>query len=597
MKVYERNVVGAPVRVLVVESEDDAGQFRAWIDERASGHVAIDTETTGLNDRVSGWELRLVQFGDPYTGWVLPGGRRSDIQYALSRCVMPVFHNRPFDASALTRAGFEHHAWSGGRDTQILAHLVDSRSSRDGGVGHGLKALADHYIQPGLSDDQVELKSWARSNKVTVSEMFATCPIELLEAYAGMDVVLTSWLFPMLLREVADIGCAGLEEFELEVQRVCAGMEDTGFKVDLEYAEALDVHLRGESDRAAAALGELGVDNPNSTAQVAQALIDDGVVWAAKTASGKPSVDSDTLAAMSHPIAKLVTDYRGAAKLRKSYVEAVSARHSGGRVHASIRALQARTGRMSVSAPPLQQLPSGDALIRRMFVPDDGMVLCAVDYSQIELRVLAALAGEKNMIEAIQAGVDLHTNAAEAMHVDRRIAKMANFLTVYGGGSRQLALQAGISEGEARAALGSFGRAFPGIKRYGKSLQSDAYLSGEFAVRTMSNRRLVLDRDRQYAATNYVVQSSSRDVLAEAMLRIDESPLGGSLLLPVHDELLFQVPEGSEVEAVRAMVSLMETEIDTESKLGIVPLAADGDVYGASWGHGYDTPDVLKEWF
>ena len=213
MKVHERNVVGAPVRVLVVESEDDAGQFRAWIDERASGPVAIDTETTGLNDRVSGWELRLVQFGDPYTGWVLPAGRRSDIQYALSRCAVPVFHNRPFDASALTRAGFEHHAWSGGRDTQILAHLVDSRSSRDGGVGHGLKALADHYIQPGLSDDQVELKSWARSNKVTVSEMFATCPIELLEAYAGMDVVLTSWLFPMLLREVADIGCAGLEEF------------------------------------------------------------------------------------------------------------------------------------------------------------------------------------------------------------------------------------------------------------------------------------------------------------------------------------------------------------------------------------------------
>ena len=81
------------------------------------------------------------------------------------------------------------------------------------------------------------------------------------------------------------------------------------------------------------------------------------------------------------------------------------------------------------------------------------------------------------------------------------------------------------------------------------------------------------------------------------MLRIDESPLGGSLLLPVHDELLFQVPEGSEDDAVRAMVSLMETEIDTKSKLGVVPLAADGDVYGVSWGHGYDTPDVLKERF
>ena len=596
MRLYERNILGSTAWVKVVESDADAASFREWIDTNGCGPVAVDTETTGLDDRAAGWRLRLVQFGDMRTGWVIPAERKADVQYGLSRCVMPIFHNRPFDASALTRAGFSHHAWDGGRDTHILAHLVDSRSARDGGVGHGLKALADHYIYPGLSDDQAEIKAWARANKVSVGRMFAEAPQEVLEAYAGMDVVLTSWLFGILLGKVRHIGCSKLEAFELEVQRVCAEMVDTGFKVDLEYAEALDAHLRAEGDRAAERLAGFGVDNPNSPAQVAAALEAAGVVWSDRTAAGKRSVDSEALAKMVHPIAALMVEYRTASKLRKSYVEAVLGSHANGRVHASIRALQARTGRMSVSNPPLQQLPSDDALIRRMFIPDDGYVLCAVDYSQIELRVLAALANEPKMIEAIQCGVDLHINAAAKMGVDRRIAKMTNFLTVYGGGASKLEVAANIGAGEAKAAINGFNRAFPRIKRYGEGLQRAAYSSGDFSVSTMSNRRLVLDRDRMYAATNYVVQSSARDVLAEAMLRIDESYLGGTLLLPVHDELLFQVPEGEEIKAVDDMVGLMETDIES-TMYGIVPLAADGSVYGASWGHGYPTPNVLAGWF
>lgn len=596
MRLYERNILGSAAWVKVVESDADAVSFRAWVDAHGRKPVAVDTETTGLDDRAEGWRLRMVQFGDTCTGWVIPAERKADVQYALDRCVLPIFHNRPFDASALTRAGFTHHAWDGGRDTHILAHLVDSRSARDGGVGHGLKALADHYIYPGLSDDQTALKDWAKANKMPVGRVFAEAPQEVLEAYAGMDVLLTARLFPILLGEVCDLGCADLEMFELQVQRVCAAMVDTGFKVDLEYAEALDAHLEAEGGRAAGRLAGYGVDNPNSPAQVVTALEAAGVVWADRTAAGKRSVDSAALAKIAHPIAALMVEYRTASKLRKSYVEAVLTSHSGGRVHASIRALQARTGRMSVSSPPLQQLPSNDALIRRMFIPDDGYVLCAADYSQIELRVLAALADEPKMIEAIQSGVDLHTNAADKMRVDRRIAKMTNFLTVYGGGAAKLEVSAGIGAGQARAAVNGFNRAFPRIKRYGEGLQRAAYNSGDFSVTTMSNRRLVLDRDRMYAATNYVVQSSARDVLAEAMLRIDESYLGGTLLLPVHDELLFQVPKGEETKAVADMVELMETTIG--SKLyGTVPLAADGSVYGSSWGHGYPAPSALAGWF
>ena len=583
MRLHDRNILGESVTVYVVEDAADVAVFTDWVDDVRAGWVGVDTETSGLDSWAEGWALRLVQFATPNMAFVLdPVLHREAVQSALLAFGHTVFHNRPFDAAALTRGGFEHLAWDGGIDTQVLAHIVDSRSSRDGAVGHGLKALADAMIQPGLSDDQVELKAWARSNKVSVGVMFATAPTELFEAYAGMDAILTVRLAMLLAVQVDAVGCTHLIDFELELQRVGAEVQETGFKIDQAYAGWLGDHLKGQAQDATMRLRMLGVDNPNSNTQVADALLAAGVVWSGVTASGKPSVASDVLDAVEHPVADLVKAYRSANKLRKSYVvRALEAAAVDGRCHADIRMLQARTARMSVSNPPLQQLPASDAMIRRMFVADDGFVICAVDYSQIELRVLAALAGEASMIAAIAAGVDLHTNAAESMGVSRKVAKMANFLTVYGGGPSALSKQAGISMGEAKAALGSFGRAFPAIAKFGDRLQAGAKYGAEPVV-TASGRRLMLDRGRLYSATNYVVQSTARDVLAEAMLRVDEDELlGGCILMPVHDELIFQAPEADADLWVSRMVGLMETDFQG------VHLAADGEVYGKSWGHGY----------
>lgn len=583
MRVHDRDILGVLVSVYVVETAADAAVFADWVRDVGAGWVGVDTETSGLDSWADGWELRLVQFATPNVAFVLdPVKFRDEVQVALLSMPRTVFHNRPFDAAALTRGGFEHLAWDGGIDTQVLAHIADSRSSRDGAVGHGLKALADAMIQPGLSDDQVELKAWARANKVSVATMFATAPTELFEAYAGMDAILTVRLAKLLADKVEAIGCGHLVEFEIELQRVGADIQETGFKIDRAYAEWLGDHLESQAVDATTKLRMLGVDNPNSNSQVAGALIEAGVVWDGVTASGKPSVASDVLDSVDHPVADLVKAYRSANKLRKSYVvRALEASAVDGRCHADIRMLQARTARMSVSNPPLQQLPASDAMIRRMFVADPGMAICAVDYSQIELRVLAALSGEESMIAAIADGVDLHTNAAVSMGVSRKVAKMANFLTVYGGGAGQLSKAAGISMGEATAALGAFGRAFPAIAKYGDRLQLEAKYGADPVV-TASGRRLMLDRGRLYSATNYVVQSSARDVLAEAMLMVDEDRvLSGCLLMPVHDELIFQAPIDEAEAWVDRMVDLMECDFKG------VHLAAEGEIYGASWGHGY----------
>jgi DNA polymerase-1 len=583
MRVHDRDILGVLVSVYVVETAADAAVFADWVRDVGAGWVGVDTETSGLDSWADGWELRLVQFATPNVAFVLdPVKFRDDVQVALLSMPRTVFHNRPFDAAALTRGGFEHLAWDGGIDTQVLAHIADSRSSRDGAVGHGLKALADAMIQPGLSDDQVELKAWARANKVSVATMFATAPTELFEAYAGMDAILTVRLAKLLADKVEAIGCGHLVEFEIELQRVGADIQETGFKIDRAYAEWLGDHLESQAVAATTKLRMLGVDNPNSNNQIAGALIEAGVVWDGVTASGKPSVASDVLDSVDHPVADLVKAYRSANKLRKSYVvRALEASAVDGRCHADIRMLQARTARMSVSNPPLQQLPASDAMIRRMFVADPGMAICAVDYSQIELRVLAALSGEESMIAAIADGVDLHTNAAVSMGVSRKVAKMANFLTVYGGGAGQLSKAAGISMGEATAALGAFGRAFPAVAKYGDRLQLEAKYGADPVV-TASGRRLMLDRGRLYSATNYVVQSSARDVLAEAMLMVDEDRvLSGCLLMPVHDELIFQAPIDEAEAWVDRMVDLMQCDFKG------VHLAAEGEIYGASWGHGY----------
>lgn len=167
----------------------------------------------------------------------------------------------------------------------------------------------------------------------------------------------------------------------------------------------------------------------------------------------------------------------------------------------------------------------------------------------------------------------------------RKIAKAVGFGKVYGGGAATIQRQTGAPMESVREALAGYDRTFPGIKRFAKRLQSRAEY-GKKEVVTVSGRHLPLDRDRLYAATNYVVQSTSRDLLAQAIVDVFDAGLGDHLLLPVHDELIAQAPAAEAEDVIREIGRLMETP----DFLG-VPILSDPEVYGPSWGHGYGAPD------
>ena len=607
MKTYTGSILTARTAVNVVETSADRVDFLEWCKRHDSQFVgmggrwvAIDTETTGL-DIYGSDRLRMVQFGDKRTAWVLPlegpyVQNRGAISYALDMLPRQLAHNRPFDAAALSQAGFSHRLWEG-RDTMIMAHLLDSRGKEDGGIGHGLKALAAHYIQPDLTDSDEALKAWAKTSKVKLEDRFREAPIRLpeLEHYAGMDCLLTAGLNSIFEEMLTEAGLMALLQFESAVQLACHDMADRGLLLDVEYAEALQEHFLDEEDIIRQKLDAHGIENPNAPTQIKDALLRGGAKLTVKTPSGDLSVSRDALDGVDHPVAQLVQDFRHATKYRVSYVDrCLEMRDKADRIHPGIRSLQARTARMSVSNPPLQQLPTDDALIRRMFIADPGHVVCSADYSQVELRVLAALSKEQKMLDAIANGVDLHTNTASLVGIDRKLAKMTNFLIVYGGGAQKLSTGAHIDLGEAKKAINGFHRAFPSIKRYGNRLQERSG-HGERPVVTPAGRKLKLDRDRTYAAVNYVVQSTARDVLAEAMLEVYENDeLRPLMMLPVHDELVFQAPAEDAQRVADSVASTMSRDFMT------VHLEAEGEVYGPSWGHGYKTdnlPEAVERFF
>lgn len=324
-----------------------------------------------------------------------------------------------------------------------------------------------------------------------------------------------------------------------------------------------------------------------------EALLALGAELPEKTSTGAPKVDKAVLAALAEgdgPVAQLAVALqkaKQAGKFKTTFVEApLATRDERDRVHPTINSLQARTARMSMSGPNLQQLPSGDATIRDMFIADPGMTLFAIDYSQVELRVLAALSKERKMIEAINEGVDLHDATAAALFgepftkAQRKLAKTVGFGKVYGGGAATLARQSGTSIEDVKKAISRYDRSYPAIKRYGRRLMQDAEY-GRLEVVTVSGRHLPLDRDRLYSATNYVVQSTARDVLAQALVNLDEAGLSEYLMLAIHDEVIGQAPT-DEVEEIAAKIAEIMT-----TKFGPVVLEVDVEILGDRWGNGY----------
>jgi DNA polymerase-1 len=592
MREYRHHVAGEETSIHCIERPDDLPNFRHWLSQ-PHPLVAVDTETTGLDTFSRGFRLRTVQFGDGRDAWVLPvetyEGIANAARSALERLPRITIHNAPYDWLVLDRhLGVPMETLAPRTlDTRILAHLLDPRGKPEGGTGHGLKDLAALWVDENAPDTQDGLHAVFRSIGHTKATGWAAIPIShpVYTLYAGLDVILTTRLAEKLEPRIAAEGLTKLAQFEHEVARVCAAMERTGFLVDRDYCRTLSAGLDEDAEKYTAEAAAYGVTNINSTKQIADALTAMGEELTERTASGALKVDKAVLRGLpNNPLAGAILSAKRAAKWKVAYADAIlDLADEDGRLHPKINSLQARTGRMSISHPPLQQLPSGDGTIRRALIAEPGHLVCSVDFSAVEMRILAALARDETMMGAIARGEDLHSfTAAQVFGPDftpkhRKIAKGIGFGKVYGGGAETISRQTGAPIEDVQRAIAAYDRTYKGVKRYSRRLQQRGE-HGARAVETPSGRRLPLDRDRLYAATNYVVQSTARDVFAQALLALDEAGLTPHLRLPVHDETVFCAPENEARELCEAVQDCM-----TMPDFFGVPLDTEAEIFTHAW--------------
>ncbi|MCQ6554746.1 DNA polymerase [Streptomyces sp. C10-9-1] len=612
MKYLPYTVAGDETMTRVPETAVDLEEFRRWVERKvATGEmVGADTETTGLDTFSPTYRLRTVQLGDARDAWVLQVEGRPELQeaarWALLMLPCLVFHNAAFDLLVLDRHLRVPLATLAPKvtDSKIIAHLFDPRPRHEGGYGLALKELCARDVDPHAPDTQGDLTSVFRSIGETKATGWAKIDIDhpTYLQYAGLDVILVSRLLPVLLKRLKDAGIRqSLVDFEHRVMLICARMERRGMLVDREYVRPLVGRLEEEAALHAAKAAQYGVTSVNAPKQVATALVGMGETLTETTDSGALKVDKSILLDLAdldqhwqprgtrrpNPLADAVLRSKRAGKWATSYGVAMrDGLDDAGRIHPKINSLQARTARMSISGPPLQQLPSGDWTIRRALLPDPGHRIFSVDYAAVEMRVLAALADEQVMKHAIAEGRDLHGFTAELIYgpeytsFHRKLCKGVGFGKVYGGGAVTLSRQTGAPLLDVKKAIGAYDRTYRGIKRYSTRLQREARAGG-YVVWTPVGRRLPLDRDRVYAATNYAVQSTARDVLCQALIDMDDRGLTDYLLLPIHDEVLGTAPEDVAEDVAREVGEAMAMDF-----FG-VPLDTDPEVGGYSWGSLY----------
>jgi DNA polymerase-1 len=594
MKNVTVNIAGAERPVDVVSMADNLDDVQRQI-ARFEGPLAVDVETTGLDIYGRDFRIRMVQVATMEKAWVFPVEAEPELSVVVAAVLAsrPVLlaHNASYDLLCLDRFGYLdlEEAWTRTVDTRLLGHLLDPRSKADGAVGHNLENMASHYLGEDAHRYAVDLAAHVKAAGWSKAEGFVNVSISepIFHRYGAADVLTTCWLFEALTPLVQARGFTALSNFEHEVASVTCVMQRKGIRVDLGYAPSLSAYLLESKVEAELVAATYGVENVNSTAQVAEALRFLGASLSKTTNTGKLAVDKEVLMGLElaeGPVGELARAVRQAKTASGNETKYVSKVVDGlgfdGRCRPSINSLLARTARMSISDPPLQQLPAGDWRIRRLFIASEGMVIGAADYAQIELRVMGALGHDRKIIEAVNDGVDLHDLTATRLGIGRRLAKTSNFLAAYGGGVQALAAQAGVTHVKAKATLDDWWSTFDGVRRYSEKLQRGTR-GGSKPIVTATGRELPLDRNRSYAALNYAVQSSARDVFAQGLLNVRDAGLLDRCMIPVHDEVIYEATPEDIDEVSRGIGEAL-----SQTVLGM-PMDAEGETFGMSWGHGY----------
>ncbi|WP_025275011.1 DNA polymerase [Haloglycomyces albus] len=608
MRQLTHAVAGQTTTINLAESDADLQVFDQFINQHRV--LAFDTETTGLGVYGPQFHIRTAQFGNGTESWVLPVETSAAMAHAASQALTRldkiIIQNANFDIQVAARCwGSDWNSlWTRAIDTKILAHLVDSRRVKQGGAGHSLEELTAAYIDKTVASEvKGSMKTMADNMGCNKDDIWHLVDIdnETYLRYAGMDPILTYRLW-QTLRTKIPAESTDLVGVEHQLARICAEMERTGILVDKRYTHRLSARYKRTQTLAIKKAAALGCANVNASADVIAALRKHGWTEFATTDNGEESADKHVLAAVmadgsdeAKQLAKAVTDGKRAAKWRTTYTEPFLARRdSKGRIHPDIRPLAARTGRMSVRTPAVQTLPSDSQDIRSCLVAEPGHVIVSVDYQAVEMRVIAALARETRMLDAIEAGEDLHGFTASLVFGDgytdkqRKLMKSVGFGKLYGGGAKTLSKQAGITLEEAQRACDAYDEAYPKIAAYSKRLVDQARRRGY--VINPFGRKLFVDQSRAYAAVNFMIQSTARDLFTQSLIRLDRVGYTPYLRLPVHDEVLASVPEAAAVKAAAHIAEVMADVFES------VPIATDAEIGEQSWGSIYPADEKFSDY-
>ena len=567
--------------------------------------VCFDTETTGVD--VFTAEMVGLSFcfvvGEAYYV-TLPNEKEETLEvlkefkaFFQSEHIEKIGQNIKFDLLMLSMYGIELK----GKlfDTMIAHYLVQPE------LRHGMDYLAEIYLRY-RTIHYDELVGGKGKNQMDIRFV----DLDLLCNYAAEDADITFQLKQILEKELKENGLENLfYEIEMPLLRVLSIMERNGVRIDSEALRQSSEILTAELIVIEKEIHDMvGFSfNVSSPAQVGEILFDRLKLddKAKKTKTGQYSTQEDILEKIrsKHPIIGKILDFRGLKKLLSTYIDALPLliNPRTGKVHTSFNQTVAATGRLSSTNPNLQNIPIRDAQgkeIRKAFIPDEGCVFLSADYSQIELRIMAHLSGDSNMLEAFNSGLDIHTATAAKIYkipVDevtsdmRRKAKTANFGIIYGISTFGLSERLTIPRAEAKELIDGYFASYPDVKRYMDECIQRAKENG-YVETIFGRKRFLSDINSQNSvvrgfaernAINAPIQGSAADIIKIAMVNIQKRIVAENLqtqmTMQVHDELNFSVPQ-SEIEQARKVVV---EEMENVLKLK-VPLIADCGV-GANW--------------
>ena len=511
-------------------------------------------------------------------------------------------HNLSFDYVVLARYGLEVTPLA---FDSMIAEWVGDSSSRN----LGLKGLV--WVR--LNQQMVEIEDLLGKGRKQLT--MAQVPIAKAGAYAAADAEVVVRLRPILEKRIYEENSDKLfRDIEMPLVPVLAKMEMAGISLDIDFlhgmAQELDRDLAQIAQQVYQQVGE--EFNLNSPQQLSHALFDrlkipppDGM--RRKTASGSFSTAADILDSMrdAHPVVTWILDYRELAKLKSTYVDALplEVNPQTGRVHTSYNQAGTVTGRIASSEPNLQNIPIRTDLgrkVRQAFIASPGHMLLGVDYSQVELRIVAHIANDDAMLKAFLDGQDIHATTAAAIlgipleqvtGEQRRNAKAVNFGLIYGMSSFGLSRGTDLTLAEAENFVKAYFAQFPGVRAYIENTKQHAKKTGY--VETLLGRRryfpglkdgtnYILRNRLERECINSPIQGSAADIMKVAMLRVaaalPEAQLKGQMLLQVHDELVLEVPE----DEIDRSARLVSQEMSSAYQLK-VPLQTEVKV-GKNWG-------------